>query len=180
MARHQPSTPILKIISGGQTGADRGALDAAMIAGIRHGGWCPRGRKAEDGEIPAKYRLVETYTSHFAARTEQNVIDSHGTVVFTFGKPRGGSEKTLAFARKYRRPCLQVDLKVVTNEQAALALLEWLQPGGLSTGYSECPQPNPVLNIAGSRESEAPGIQERVRETMLIAFNSPFYPAGPE
>jgi len=178
--RNHLSKPILKIISGGQTGAERGALDAAIAAGIRHGGWCPRGRKAGDGEIPAKYRLVETYTSHLWARTEQNVIDSHGTVVFTVGKPTSGPQRTLAFARKYRRPCLQVDLAGVTNEQAALAVLQWLLPGGLLTPFPEYPQPNPVLNVAGSRESEAPGIQERVMETMLIAFDPPFYPTGPE
>ena len=103
---------IAKIISGGQTGADRGGLHAAIEAGVRHGGWCPKGRKAEDGVIPAKYRLVEHESADYVARTEANVIDSHCTVVFALGKPTGGSKKTVALAEKHQRPYLCVDLSL--------------------------------------------------------------------
>ncbi len=172
---------IAKIISGGQTGADRGGLDAAIEAKVRHGGWCPKGRKAEDGVIPAKYRLVEHESADYPARTEANVIDAHCTVVFTFGKPTGGSKKTIALADEYQRPSLCVDLTAVTNEAAAMVVLEWLSPGGLMCPGMASPQPNPVLNVAGSRESEAPGIQQRVRDVMLMVFKPPFYPpAGAE
>ena len=83
---------IAKIVSGGQTGADRGGLDAAIAAGVPHGGWCPRGRRAEDGVIPAVYRLVETSSADYAVRTERNVVNSHCPAVFTFGKPTFSAE----------------------------------------------------------------------------------------
>lgn len=171
---------IAKIISGGQTGADRGGLDAAITLGVKHGGWCPKGRKAEDGVVPAKYELMESKSADYAVRTEANVIDSHCTVVFTFGKPSGGSKKTVSLAEKHQRPCLCVDLAAMTNETAARAVIEWLSPGGLMMPGVSSPQPNPVLNVAGSRESKAPGIQQRVTATMLMVLKPPFYPQGAE
>ena len=81
----------LKIISGGQTGADRGGLDAAMDLGIEHGGWCPKGRRAEDGRIPDRYTLEETTSTDYTVRTEKNVEWADGTVVFTFGAPQGAA-----------------------------------------------------------------------------------------
>ena len=79
-----------KIISGGQTGADRAGLDVALDAGFPCGGWCPKGRKAEDGRIPDKYPLTETGSADYLKRTEKNVVDADGTVIFTFGMPTGG------------------------------------------------------------------------------------------
>ena len=84
-------TVITKIVSGGQSGADQGGLDAAIELGIPHGGWCPKGRKSEDGAIPDKYNLVETKSGDYRVRTEQNVVDSDATVVFTYGPASGGS-----------------------------------------------------------------------------------------
>ena len=104
------NAPVAKIISGGQTGADRGGLDAAIEIGVPHGGWCPKGRRAEDGTIPPIYDLGEMRSSSYVSRTEQNVIDSHATVVLTCGPPTGGSRKTIEFADTHQRPCLQVDL----------------------------------------------------------------------
>jgi len=100
---------IQKIVSGGQTGADRAALDWAISRGIPHGGWCPKGRLAEDGMIPTKYDLRETSTKSYLQRTEQNVIDSDGTVIFSM-KPEltGGSKRTLDFALKHHRPPLLI------------------------------------------------------------------------
>lgn len=83
---------ISKIVSGGQTGADRGGLDAAIELGIPHGGWCPKGRKSEDGVIPEKYLLKEMSSADYLKRTEQNVVDSDATVIFTYGQPTGGSK----------------------------------------------------------------------------------------
>jgi hypothetical protein len=171
---------ISKIVSGGQTGADRGGLDAAIEAGIRHGGWCPKGRRAEDGVIPAKYQLVEMDTTSYVARTEANVIDSDCTVVFSFGQPTGGSKKTVEFAEKYCRAFLCVDLATLTDEEAARKVLWWMSPGGLIMDGIPTPQPFPVLNVAGSRESKAPGIQARVREIMLMVLKPPVYPPGAE
>ena len=95
-----PMRTIAKIISGGQTGADRGGLDAAIECAVPHGGWCPRGRKSEDGVIPAHYNLVETKSTAYPVRTEANIVDAHCTVVFTFGKPTGGSKKTVSLAER--------------------------------------------------------------------------------
>ncbi|MCC6355238.1 MAG: putative molybdenum carrier protein [Verrucomicrobiae bacterium] len=101
-----PKPIIEKIVSGGQTGADRAALDAAIALGIPHGGWCPKGRRAEDGRIPGRYRLAETPGANYLQRTEWNVRDSDGTVLFTLGKAAtGGSRKTIEIARRLGGPC---------------------------------------------------------------------------
>lgn len=172
-------TNIAKIISGGQTGADRGGLDAAIEQGVPHGGWCPKGRRAEDGEIPSKYRLVETRSKNYVRRTEQNVIDSHATVVFAYGKPTGGSKKTLELASEHQRPCLSLDLNESDDEKLARQILGWMSGGGIQMPEMGMP-PNPVLNVAGSRESKAPGIQERVKRVMMLVLDPPFYPPGSE
>ena len=85
---------IEKIISGGQTGADRAGLDAVIDLDIPHGGWIPKGRRTEDGGLPEKYNLKEMITGSYAARTEQNVIDSDGTFIVSHGKFNGGSAMT--------------------------------------------------------------------------------------
>ena len=95
---------IAKLVSGGQTGADRAGLDAAIELGLSYGGWCPNGRRAEDGTIPARYALAETPSANCLQRTEWNVRDSDGTVVFTLGEAAtGGSRKTVEIARRPRR-----------------------------------------------------------------------------
>ena len=140
-----------KIISGGQTGADRAGLDVAINAGFPCCGWCPKGRKAEDGEIPAKYPLQETKSSDYRVRTEQNVKDSDGTVIFTFGEVTGGSALTIKFAKKHKKPFLSIDL---SNEDIALLskrVLDWIKQENIR-----------ILNLAGSRESKSPGIYVKV------------------
>src|SRR5262249_30865636 len=103
----------IKIVSGGQTGADRAALDWAIEHGLEHGGWCPLGRKAEDGAIPARYQLEETPTDRWEQRTEWNVRDSDGTAIFTMAEMlTGGSLTTVEFARVFGRPCLHVSRRV--------------------------------------------------------------------
>ena len=102
--------PITQLISGGQTGADRGGLEAALYCKVPHGGWCPKGRLAEDGPIPDKYNLQEMTNKDYLKRTEANVVDSDATVVFTYGLPSGGSLRTVEFARKHGKPYEQVDL----------------------------------------------------------------------
>jgi len=171
---------IAKIISGGQTGADRGGLEAALACRTPHGGWCPKGRIAEDEVVPAKFQLTETKSAGYPARTEQNVVDAHCTVIFSFGKPTGGSKKTVTLAEKHQRPCLCVDLSTLSDEAAARYVLGWLSPGGLTMPGLAVPQPNPILNVAGSRESKAPGIQRRVRDVMRMVLKPPFYAAGAE
>ncbi|MEI6422058.1 MAG: putative molybdenum carrier protein [Lentisphaerota bacterium] len=143
---------IVKIVSGGQTGADRGGLDAAVELGIPHGGWCPKGRLAEDGVIPDKYNQSETVSKNYAKRTEKNVVDSSATSIFTNGTPTGGSKKTAEFAEKHGKPYICLDTgksETETTEQ----LIDWTR---------NLRNPQIVLNVAGSRESKAPGIQKQV------------------
>jgi len=100
---------IKRIVSGGQTGADRAGLDFAIEHGLKHGGWCPKGRRAEDGRIPGRYELKETQATSYVRRTEWNVRDSDGTVIFTVMiRLTGGSKKTSNLARKHRKPCLHL------------------------------------------------------------------------
>jgi hypothetical protein len=100
---------IEKINSGGQTGADQGALDAAIESGIPHGGWIPKGRMTEDGPLPARYQLQEMPTASYPKRTVQNIIDSDGTVIISRGKLSGGSAYTRKMAVKHGRPWLHIE-----------------------------------------------------------------------
>jgi hypothetical protein len=146
----------VKIISGGQTGVDRGALDAAMALGIPHGGWCPAGRLAEDGRIPDRYQLGETESAEYRVRTERNVLEADATLILCRGTPSGGTELTVRLAKKHRRPCLVVDL----DRPAALdEVRRWLQSHGVE-----------VLNLAGPRESQSPGIGAAAVEFLRPLF----------
>lgn len=135
---------LLELVSGGQTGVDRAALDTALTLGLRCGGWCPRGRRAEDGPLPERYPLRETPTDAYPERTEWNVRDSDGTLVLHRGRPRGGTALTLRLARRYGRPVLEADLSA---DLEAEAVREWIARERIRT-----------LNVAGPRESECPGI----------------------
>ena len=146
----------MKIVSGGQTGVDRAALDAAISVGLPHGGWCPRGRTAEDGPIADRYQLRETESWEYPVRTEQNVLDSDATLILYAGELRGGTEFTYRMTRKHRRPCLQVDLD---DPPAADIVLQWLRECGVE-----------ILNVAGPRESQRPGIYERAAAFLREVF----------
>src|SRR5262249_52103900 len=137
----------LKIVSGGQTGADRAALDWAIESGIPHGGWCPQGRKAEDGVIGPQYQLKETPSASYVERTEWNVRDSDATVIFSIRSVlAGGSQKTLHFARKQKRPCLVLS-QSAAEANAAVLLERFIKEHQLR-----------VLHIAGPRSSEEPEV----------------------
>jgi hypothetical protein len=140
---------IKKIVSGGQTGVDRAALDVALELGLACGGWVPLGRRAEDGRIPARYPLRETATAAYPQRTRLNVRDADATLILTRGDPAGGTAFTIACARKLDRPCMLVDLERPDLEQVAAVVREWLGDERVR-----------VLNVAGPRESSAPGIAE--------------------
>ena len=156
--------PVTKIISGGQTGADRGGLEAAIRCNVPHGGWCPHGRQAEDGVVPEKYRLREMDSPEYQARTEANVLDADATVIFTQGAPTGGSFETIEFCRKHGKPYHCIDTGNTDRRTAATRIAHWLR--GQRTGTSESGHTQPpqlcVLNVAGNRESKAPGIQDLV------------------
>ena len=140
---------IAKVISGGQTGADQAALDTAIALGIPHGGWVPKGRKTENGVLPDKYRLKEMPTSSYTKRTEQNVIDSEGTLIISLGPLTGGSELTHKTAMLHDRPCLHIDLGVLDPHKAVKTVRSWIARHGIK-----------VLNIAGPRASETPNIYD--------------------
>jgi hypothetical protein len=150
---------IEKIISGGQTGADRAALDAALELGIPCGGWCPKGRRAEDGPIDVRYPLKETHSASYRIRTEKNVRGSDGTLIFAWGKPKGGTALTIRFAQRYKKPYLVVDLSEGADPETAQ---EWLESNEIK-----------ILNIAGLREGECPGIYIRTVDFLKEVFNEP-------
>ncbi len=157
---------ITKIVSGGQTGADRGGLNAAIEAGVKHGGYCPKGRRAEDGYIPDHYLLREMHSETYLARTEANVVDSDATVVFSHGPATGGSLRTIEFAIKYQRPWLHVDLNVGTHRRQVNHVAHWLQGQQDESGESVDMPANVVLNVAGSRGFSNPELEETVTHIM--------------
>ena len=141
---------VRRIVSGGQTGVDRGALDAAIELGIEHGGWCPRGRLAEDGVIPRRYQLAENDAKEYWVRTEQNVIDSDGTLILYRERLTGGTKFTFRMTQKHSKPHLLVDLSDTPDLEAIRA---WIAQHGIE-----------ALNCAGPRESSWPGIARQARE----------------
>ncbi|MEI6279089.1 MAG: putative molybdenum carrier protein [Verrucomicrobiae bacterium] len=149
-----------KLISGGQTGADRAALDVAIRHGFPHGGWCPKGRKAEDGPIDGRYNLFETPSANYLQRTEWNVRDTDGTVVFTLAKEvTGGSLRTIEFAQKHKKPCLHISARGSGYMGAALPLQEFVAEHGIRR-----------LNVAGPRASKEPGVWQFAYQTIDDAF----------
>jgi hypothetical protein len=149
-------TPVRRIVSGGQTGVDRAALDVARELGLAHGGWCPRGRKAEDGPIDRCYNLRETRSAKYHVRTRHNVLDSDGTLILYRGEMTGGTELTLRYALEHHRPYLAVDLASADLE----AIRGWLIENEIET-----------LNVAGPRESTAPGAYEEARSALRAVLH---------
>ena len=159
----------LKIISGGQTGVDRAALDAAMKHGVDCGGWCPAGRLDEFGRIPDRYPVKELKHGNkegrspdrpggletaapweeldlFVQRTLQNVKDSNGTIIIYFDKLRGGSAQTVQFCTEQKRPHILIDVAKMSAEGAANLILDLVREHKID-----------ILNVAGPRQSEWPG-----------------------
>ena len=140
---------IARIVSGGQTGVDRGALDAAVDLKVPCGGWCPKGRRAEDGMIPEIYPLKETTSTDYHHRTEMNVIESDGTLIVAVGSLSGGTALTKRLAEQQGKPVLVLDIE--TRDQVE-RVVQWV-----------CRRRILVLNVAGPRESQRPGIQTQTR-----------------
>ncbi len=164
----------ITIISGGQTGADRAALDFAIEHEIPHGGWCPRGRLAEDGRIPLRYDLRETPSRKYAERTEWNVRDSDATVVFTISPPVvGGTALALACARRLGKPVLHLPRDAAATSDAIGGAVA--DVGGVVEGAAAKLQlflrEHRVrrLNVAGPRASQEPDIAEFVHDVLRCA-----------
>jgi predicted Rossmann-fold nucleotide-binding protein len=137
---------VSRIISGGQTGVDRAALDAALELGVPCGGWCPRGRRAEDGRIPDHYPLKETSTKDYRVRTARNIMESDGTLILARGPLKGGTALTWKLAEEFQKPCLVIDLG---KRPDAAKVRSWAAANRIDT-----------LNVAGPREEEARGIHD--------------------
>jgi hypothetical protein len=151
-----------KIMSGGQTGVDRAALDFAIRRGIPHGGYCPKGRRSENGRIADRYRLIECDSPDYAMRTALNVVHSDGTLILSRGQPAGGTHLTAAFCAQYGKPSLVIDLDRALNPEAFAA---WLRDHWIET-----------LNVAGPRESKQSGIGLQscaALETLFAAIDRP-------
>jgi hypothetical protein len=147
---------VTKIVSGGQTGADRAALDVALDLGFPHGGWVPKGRNTERGPLPGRFSLQEMGTASYSQRTEQNVIDSDGTLLVSHGELFAGSLLTQALAKKHRKPCLHIDLESMEASTAADVVINWLDARDIK-----------VLNVAGSHASKDSKIYEATRNLLL-------------
>jgi hypothetical protein len=147
----ESATTLERIVSGGQTGVDRGALDAALEHGFPCGGWCPRGRLAEDGEIPQRYPLVEL-DGGYAERTLRNVLDSDGTAVLHRGELEGGTRQTVLHCEEHGRPYCTLDAARVPPHEAGRALARFVERHAIR-----------VLNVAGPRASKWPEAHEYAR-----------------
>jgi hypothetical protein len=149
----------IKLVSGGQTGADRAALDFAREHDVPHGGWCPKGRRAEDGPIDLRYQLLETPSADYQQRTEWNVQQSDGTVIFSIGdRLSGGSLDTLNFAQQHEKPWIY--LSAARNEDAPRRLWKFIEDNHIQ-----------VLNVAGPRASEEPEVGRFVTAALHRLFN---------
>jgi hypothetical protein len=151
---HQTTSLFLpeQIVSGGQTGVDRAALDVAIALGIAHGGWCPAGRLSEDGSVPSRYELQETTSSEYPVRTEQNVIDSDATLILCVDQLRGGTRLTKRLCARHCKPHLVV--RIDQGQQKEVH--QWL-----ARQRPKC------LNVAGPRESTSPGIYDLAMDYLL-------------
>ncbi len=149
-----------KIISGGQTGADQAALNAAISLGIDHGGWIPKGRLTEDGPLSERYKLEEMPTDSYPERTEKNVMASDGTLLISRGAPDGGTDYTRKMALKHGKQMLHIDLLLHRNPADAASLVKsWIEMQHIR-----------VLNVAGPRASKDPGIYQDVLAVLSQAL----------
>jgi hypothetical protein len=138
---------VSRIVSGGQAGADRAALDWAIARGLPHGGWCPKDRLAEDGPLDPRYQLTETESPGYRQRTRANVRDSDGTLIVNLGELDGGTLETKRYADKIGKPVFLVQADRDLPAYVVAAFARWLERSAIAT-----------LNVAGPRESKRPGI----------------------
>ena len=149
---------VQRVVSGGQTGVDRAALDAAIALGIEHGGWCPRGRRAEDGPIAARYQLIETDSIDYAVRTEKNVLESDGTMLLYRERLQRGTLLTHQLAKRHGKPILRVRMdRPVSIDR----VVRWLAENSIR-----------VLNVAGPRASSQADIEKQAFELLKKIFSA--------
>jgi hypothetical protein len=149
---------VQKIVTGGQTGVDRAALDFAIRRRIPHGGYCPRGRRSESGAIAEKYRLTECASEDYATRTALNVQHSDGTLILTRGRPEGGTQRTIEYCIQFEKPHFVIDLG---RKFKAADFAVWLHENRIET-----------LNVAGPRESKQCGIARQAQYALEELFEA--------
>jgi hypothetical protein len=154
-----PVATLQRLVSGGQTGVDRAALDVAITLGLPHGGWCPKGRRAEDGSIPERYQLRESSSPDYAFRTEQNVVDSDATLILYRRRLRGGTALTNRLAKEHGKPLKRVRLDVSIE---LITIADWLAEHAVND-----------LNVAGPRESSEPGIYDEAFSFLTRLLRQP-------
>jgi len=159
-------TSVVLLCSGGQTGVDRGALIGAALQGIKHGGWCPKGRLAEDGKIPPEFPLTEAQSDRYEDRTRLNVECADATLILTYEVvPSGGTKLTIDVATELAQSILVMTLErsatIEWDKLAAKKIREWL----------DMIQPK-TLNVAGPRESKAAGIKDHVAQIISLVFQT--------
>jgi hypothetical protein len=152
-----------KIVSGGQTGADQAALDVALELGIPHGGWMPKGRKTEGGPLPARYRLKEMPTDSYSKRTEQNVIDSDGTLIISHGGLKEGSDYTRKMAVKHGKPWIHIDADKQSTDAAVEMITTWISGNDIE-----------LLNVAGPPASKDPQIYTATKTILKAVMLSSY------
>ena len=153
--------PRLWLVTGGQTGVDRATLDMALALFLPVRGWCPKGRLAEDGTIPAIYPLQETTSAEYAVRTEWNVRDSDATMILAYGSLEGGTKLTADLTQKYNRPVLVLNA-MTFNQRDVDRFHQWIRDKHIR-----------ILNVAGPRESANPGvIYQRAQEVLKQLLSS--------
>lgn len=156
-----------KIISGGQTGADRAALDVAMKFNIEHGGWIPKGRRTEEGALPAQYQLIEMGTEDYRERTKKNIINSHGTLIISRGELTGGSKLTQSYAKVIGRPNCYIDLLNQEEFEAGIIIKSFIMENQIK-----------ILNVAGPRLSHCPSIYQDVKTILEVTLYLLFMDTG--
>ena len=152
-------TKLITVISGGQTGVDRAALDVALELGIACGGYCPKGRIAEDGVIEKKYPLKELDSSNYIDRTLQNVLHSDGTLIIYNDVLEGGTLLTLEFCRKHNKPYLKIDVAQYSPQQAAPKIEDFMRNNNIK-----------VMNVAGPRASKQSSIYDQSKDILKASF----------
>ena len=161
------NSSITTIISGGQTGADRGALDAALKEGVKTAGFVPKGRLAEDGQVDTKYNLKEMPTKSYPPRTRANVRLADFSAIFTNGEITGGSLLTKNFCLRLGKPYLHIDVSLFNSSTNRLDVMRTLDH---QIRHSDAKS----LNIAGTRESQSPGLEKEVYDFLVEFFNQNF------
>ena len=154
---------IKKLISGGQTGADRAALDVAIGLGFPHGGWIPKGRLTEAEPLPAKYRLEEIADTSYTTRTEKNVMESDGTLILSHGSLTGGSDLARNLTISNQKPCLHIDLDDHSDLLAAKKIGSWVANHEIA-----------ILYVTGPRASKDPDIYNAARKVLETFFHVAF------